>query len=395
MKLKFILLFFQLPFVCFCQKQLTEDEAFSLALKNSALISVSSLEVLQNKQLQKTGYNFDNPEIMMESPTGEFQTIGVMQSIAFPTVYIKQHQLLKQQTLLAKTSQKVTENDIRYRIRTLYLSVQYSELIFKQYKVQDSIYKQIKISAQRKFDAGQIDFLEKTLAETQHGEIHNQYLQAESDMQVVRMQLQTYVGLKEPVTAVELKRVQSVLSILVIQNDTSTIQNNPSLLFARQQQVIGKKSLSLERNRFLPGLSFGYLNQAGRDTPMEFRLKAGINIPLWFWQYTGSIAAAKTGLKIAEQKASAHQQELSIEMLKAQGDYLKYNQSLLYYETAGLKQTDEIISTATRFFESGENDYVSYLRNMNEAYLIKLRYAESLRNYNQSVININYLSGNL
>ncbi|HEX8515609.1 MAG TPA: TolC family protein [Bacteroidia bacterium] len=395
MKLKFFILFFIAPFVCLCQKQLTEDEALSLALKNSALLNASSLEVAQNKQLQKTAYNFDNPEIMMESPTGEFQTVGVTQSIAFPTVYVKQHQLYKQQTILAQTGQKITENDIKYQIKSLYLSVQYSELIFKHYKTQDSIYNKIMLSAQRQFDAGQIDFLEKTLAETQYGEIHNQFAQVETDLQVARMQLQTYTGLKEEVTAVDLKRTQSAISILLIKNDTSIIQNNPSLLFTRQQQVIGKKTLSLERNRFLPGFTFGYLNQAGRNTPMDLRFRAGINIPLWFWQYTGSISAAKTGLKITEQKAIAQQQSLSIEMQKAQGDYLKYNQSLMYYETTGLKQTDEIISASTRFFESGEKDFVSYLRNLNEAYIIKLRYAESLKNYNQSVININYLSGNL
>jgi cobalt-zinc-cadmium efflux system outer membrane protein len=395
MKLKLIILFTILPFVCLCQKQLTEDEALSLALKSSALLNASSLEVAQNKQLQRTAYNFDNPEIMMESPTGEFQTVGVTQSIAFPTVYLKQHQLYKQQTILAQTGQKITENDIKYQIKSLYLSVQYSELIFKHYKVQDSIYNKIMLSVQRQFEAGQIDFLEKALAETQYGEIHNQFVQAETDLQVARMQLQTYTGLKEEVTAVDLKKTQSTISILLIKNDTSIIQNNPSLLFTRQQQVIGKKTLSLERNRFLPGFTFGYLNQASRNTPMDLRFRAGINIPLWFWQYTGSISAAKTGLKITEQKAFAQQQALSVEMQKAQGDYLKYNQALMYYETTGLKQTDEIISASTRFFESGQKDYVSYLRNLNEAYLIKLRYAETLKNYNQSVININYLSGNL
>ncbi|MBA3970577.1 MAG: TolC family protein [Bacteroidetes bacterium] len=395
MKLKFLFLFLIIPFICFCQKQLTEDEALSLALKNSAMLNASSLEVDQYKQLQKTAYNFSNPEIMMESPTGEFQTLGVMQSFDFPTVYVKQHQLQKQQTLMAETGKKMTENDIRYQVRSLYLSVQYQELIYKQYKIQDSIYAQIKASALRQFDAGQIDYLVKTMAETQAGEIHNQYIQTETELLVLKSQLQIVTGLKESVTAVEMKRLSQAVNIATVKADTVAIQNNPTLLYFKQQEVLGKKKLSLERNRFLPGFTFGYLNQAGRDTPMDLRFRAGINIPLWFWQYTGSISAAKTGVKIAEQKAIGQQQALSVEMQKAQGDYLKFNQSLTYYETSGLKQTDEILSAAKRFFESGQQDYITYLRNMNEAYLIKLRYAETLKNYNQSVININYLSGNL
>jgi outer membrane protein TolC len=383
------------PLAGFCQKQISEDEALSLTLKNSAVLNASSLEVIQSRQLQKTAYNFDNPEIMMESPTGEFQTLGVTQSLAFPTVYIKQFQLSKEQTALAKTGQKITENDLKYQIRSLYLSLQYAELLFKQYSLQDSIFKQINVSAQRQFEAGQIDFLEKTVAETQYGEIHNQMVQAEADLQVLRVQLQTYTGLKEPVTAVALKKAEAAINISIVKNDSSAIQNNPSFLYSKQQQTIGRKTLSLERNKFLPGFTFGYLNQAARSTPIDMRFRAGVNIPLWFWQYTGSISAAKTGLKISEQRLLAKQQSLSLEMQRAQGDFLKYDQALKYYETTGLKQTDAIISASTRFFESGERDYVSYLRNLNEAYLIKLRYAETLKNYNQSLLIINYLSGNL
>lgn len=396
MKLKIFILLLATPFFSFAQKQLTESEAVTLALKNSALFNASSLTVLQNKQLQKTAFNLSNPEIMMESPTGEFQTVGVLQSFNFPTVYAKQHQLLKQQTVLSQVEQKITENDIKYQIKSLYLSAQYFEFIYSQYKVQDSIYSQIQQSAQRQYDAGQIDYLEKTFADAQYGEVHNQFIQAQTDLQVSQSQLQTYTGLKEIITTTSLQKSQASINVLLIKNDTSAIQTNPSLLYFKQQQVISKKSLSLERNKFLPGFTLGYLNQGAKNTPSDLRIRAGINIPLWFWQYTGSINAAKTGMKVAEQKAVAQQQAISIGMQKAQGDYLKYYQSLTYYETTGLKQTDDIITTSKRFFEGGHTaDYISFLRTINDAYLIKLKYAESLKNYNQSVININYLTGSL
>jgi len=396
MKLKVFILSSIVPLFSLAQKQLTEDEALSLALKNSALINASSLAVIQSKQLQKTAYNINNPEIMMESPTGEFQTVGVLQSFNFPTVYAKQHQLLKQQTMLSQVGQKIMENDIKYQIKSLYLTSQYFELIYNQYKIQDSIYSQIQKSAQRQYDAGQIDYLEKTFADAQYGEIHNQFIQAQTDLQVSQSQLQTYTGLKESITTTSLQKSQATINVLLIKNDTSVIQNNPSLLYFKQQQIISKKSLSLERNKFLPGFTLGYLNQGARGTPSNLKIRAGINIPLWFWQYTGSINAAKTGLKVSEQKAVAQQQALSIELQKAQGDYLKYYQSLAYYETTGLKQTDDIIITSKRFFEGGHTvDYINFLRTINEAYLIKLKYAESLKNYNQSVININYLTGSL
>lgn len=396
MKFKVIIVSLIVPLFSWAQKQLTEDEALTLALKNSALINASSLAVKQSKQLQKTAYNISNPEIMMESPTGEFQTVGVLQSFNFPTVYAKQHQLLKQQTVLSQVGQKITENDIKYQIKSLYLSIQYFGLIYNHYNIQDSIYDKIQKSAQRQYDAGQIDYLEKTFADAQYGEIHNQFMQVKTDLQVAQVQLQTYIGIKETITATPLQKTKTDINIVLIKNDSSIIQNNPSLLYFKQQQVIGKKSLSLERNKFLPGFTLGYLNQGAKGTPSNLRVRAGINIPLWFWQYTGSINAAKTGMKAAEQKAIAQQQQLSVEMQKAQGDYLKYFQSLNYYETIGSKQADDIIITSKRFFEGGHTvDYISFLRTINDAYSIKLKFAETLKNYNQSVININYLTGSL
>ena len=395
MKLIPIILLF--PFFCLAQKQLTEDEALNLALKNSALINASSLAVTQSKQLQKTAYNFSSPQIMMESPSGVFQTFGVLQSFDFPTVYVKQSQLLKQQTVLSQVGQKITANDIKYQVKSLYLTIQYIDRIYNQYKVQDSLYSQIKISAQRQYDAGQIDYLEKTFSDAQYGEIHNQFIQAQTDLQVAQSQLQIYVALKETISTSQLQKYTSTVNMSIITQDTTAITNNPSLLYFKQQQVIGKKSLELQRNKFLPGFTIGYLNQGQDKTTSGFlRLRAGINIPLWFWQYTGGIKAAKTGLLIANQKAIAQKQSLSIEMQKAQGDYIKYSQSLNYYETIGLKQADDIITTSKRFFEGGHStDYISFLRTINDAYLIKLKYAESLKNYNQSVININYLTGSL
>ncbi len=396
MKQIFILSFFIIPVICFGQKQLTEDEVLILALKNNAQINASSLAVKQSQELQKTAYNFSNPEIMMESPTGEFQTVGVLQSFSFPTVYVKQSQLYKQQTSLTQVGQKITENDIKYQIKSLYLANQYFEMVNTIYKIQDSIYNEIKKSADRQYEAGQIDYLEKTFSDAKYGEIHNQFIQSLTDLQITQTQLQTYTGLSEIITTLPLQKTELAIGILQIQNDTSIIQNNPSLLYLQQKQIIGQKNLSLERNKMLPGFTFGVLNQGAKNTPLDLRIRAGINIPLWFWQYKGNINSAKIGVEIAQQNTLAQQQMLSVEMQKAQGDYLKYYQSLVYYETTGLKQSEEIISVSKRFFEGGHDfDYINYLRTINDAYSINMKYAENLKNYNQAVLNINYLKGNL
>ena len=118
-------------------------------------------------------------------------------------------------------------------------------------------------------------------------------------------------------------------------------------------------------------------------------------MPLWFWQYKGNISAAKTELEINKQKTNGLQQQLSIQLLQAQNDLAINEQSLKYYQTTGIKKANEIINTAKRFFASGETDYINYLRNINDAFSIQLKYLDAIRNYNQSILSIKYLTGTL
>jgi cobalt-zinc-cadmium efflux system outer membrane protein len=130
-----------------------------------------------------------------------------------------------------------------------------------------------------------------------------------------------------------------------------------------------------------------------KNTEIPLRLRAGINIPIWFWQYRAAIKASKTNLQIAEQNTLAQQQNLTAKMQQAKGDAIKFQASLTYYETTGLKQADDLITSTARMFTAGQNDLTTNLRTLSDAYTIQIRYLETLRNYHQSIININYLNG--
>jgi outer membrane protein TolC len=378
-------------FYAIAQRVVAEQEVVELAMKNSATFQSSVLQVQQNRYLQKTGLALPNPEVIAESPTGEFYAVGILQSLEFPSVYFKQNQLRKQVTQLSEKQKEVTRQDISFRIRSLYLDLQLAEALLNQLEIQDSLYNQIAKSAQRQFDAGTIDYLAKTFAETQSGEIHNQLIQVREDHDILLNQLKTYTGIADSFKPTPMLR--AVYDNVIF--DSALVLSNPSTRYYSQLINVNKKTLSVERNKALPGLVFGYLNQGAKETETYYRFRVGFTVPLWFWQYSGNIKAAKVGVQLATQESKAQRQNLTADMHAALGNIRKFSQALNYYETRGLEQTDDIINTARRFFESGKDDYIGYLRNTNEAYVIKARYLETLRNYNRSVITINYLTGKL
>ena len=176
------------------QQVLTESEAVSKALANNKNIQSASLQVKQQQQLLKSAINLPNPEFFWESPTGNFYTGSITQSFEFPTVYSNQYRLQKQQIGVAQKEQQITQADLKYRIKALYLEAQFTDSLVKQLYIQDTLYEKIKLSAIRQFNAGQIDYLQQTFAETQYGEIHNQYLQSITRSKAIKAQLQWLTG---------------------------------------------------------------------------------------------------------------------------------------------------------------------------------------------------------
>lgn len=368
-----------------------EEEAVSMALKNSKNISAADLVIKQQNQLLKSSFNLPNPEVFAESPTGNFYTASITQSIEFPSVYSKQYQLQKQRIGLAEKEKLVTAVEIKYKVKQLYLLLQYADAFQKQLYVQDTVYAKIATSAARQFDAGQIDYLQKVFTETQYGEIHNQYVQAQTNVGNFNRQLQFLMGMQEPFMVVPLTNQLTNSS----QQSSEALTDNPTIQLYKQTQNISEKNIDLQKNKALPGLAFGYFNQGERSTPISNRFRFGITLPLWFGQYKGNISAAKTELEINKQKTNGMQQQLSLQLIQAQNELTVNEQSLRYYQNIGTKKANEIISTAKRFFESGETDNINYLRNINDAYQIQLKYLEAIRNYNQSILSIKYITGKL
>ena len=376
---------------CFSQN-ISETDLIKMALQNSRNLSASNLNIKQQKQLLGASFNLPNPEVFVESPTGNFYTASITQSIEFPSVYNKQYQLQKQKIVLSEREKAIVENEIKFQVKQLYLSLQYAMALQQQLYLQDTIYERISNAAARQFDAGQIDYLQKLFAENSYADVHNQYLQAQLTGLNIEKQLQFIAGYTNKIIVTP---ISNTLVNVATSLDSNSLATSPSLALINQSVIIAQKNILLQKAKALPGLAFGYFNQGERNTPVQNRFRFGITLPLWFNQYKSNINAAKTEFEVSKQKAGGLQQQFSLQYLQAQNEQAIFLQSLQYYETKGLKKAAEIITTAKRFFENGESDYINYLRNINDAYTIQLKYLEALKNYNQSVLSTNYLKGTL
>ena len=392
-KFAFLLIFFiYLTPQGFCQQLLTEQEAVTLAIKKSNTVAASNLTILQQKQLVKGSINLPNPEVFVESPTGNFYTASITQSFEFPTVYKRQKQLQKHQVVLAEQEAKLTASEISLEVRKLYVNLQYAQALEQKLYGQDTVYTTIAQNAARQFDAGQIDYLQKSFAESQSGQIHIEYVTAQFSKVALQQQLFQYTG----VAFVNVQPIENAL-VLVAEPDTDSTWMNANLATAiyRQSAVIANKNISLQEAKALPGLAFGYFNQGDRNTPFQNRFRLGITVPLWYGQYKSQISAAKTSLLITEQQALAYRQQLLLANSDAAASVKAGVQQLQYYQNTGLPKANDILNTAKRLFESGQNDYINFLRTISDVYAIQLKYLQAVKDYKTAQLNVQFLKGQL
>ncbi|MBC7744444.1 MAG: TolC family protein [Flavobacterium sp.] len=376
-----------LPFALQAQQKISIDEAVQRAIVNHPAIKAADLQVEQQRQLQNSALNIANPELEYEKEKSSSYGLGVRQSFSFPTVYSAQSKLQKEKTRLSETQKNITINDLRRSVRESYIQAQYLDALVAEYKVQDSTYQRFSNAAKRQFDAGQIDFLQTTFAEAKASEIHNLYQKAQIENQYALESLRVLIGLKEKFDIEYISRISSQNLI-----DTTSIVN-PVIAYYTQQAQVELSNLKLQRNKILPDLFVGYQKNSPFDTNAFSRFRAGLTIPLWFWQYSGNIKSANAGYKAAEQIGMSQKVTINAEFQQASGGVNSNLQLVEFYEKTGLLQATTIVNTASRLFTSGENDYVSFIRNLADAYAIRLRYLEALRDYNNSVTSLNTLIG--
>ena len=132
---------------------------------------------------------------------------------------------------------------------------------------------------------------------------------------------------------------------------------------------------------------------SGSQRPIGYQF--GLTIPIWRRQNRSRIAAAKTGIEIARAEQELSQQKINAQYRQALSNYQRELQTLGYFNNTALPQARAIVETSQRLFQGGELNYIESLRNLQTAFDIFFDHIDAFRNYNETVIQLNYLNGTL
>ncbi|MCU0450075.1 MAG: CusA/CzcA family heavy metal efflux RND transporter [Bernardetiaceae bacterium] len=379
--------------------------ALELARQRNPAMQLADQRIDQQRALRPAAYNLENLAVRFEAPNGDRFRPGIYQNLMFPTVYAAQAKAQDRRIDLTVSEKEISLNDLVYRVKSTYTALQYSVAKYNLLRRMDTVYDDIIRVNEVRYRVGQIGNLERVNGESQYKRIQFNLKQARAELGGAKAQLAALLGRTNDTTLLP-DRALSKLPELAPNYlaDTAAFAANPVVGFNDRNVGYQEQLLRVERNHLLPGLTFGYFNQAdftnrevfpnGTMPPIN-RFQYGVTLPLWAWTYKANINAAKKGVQMAQTQARSTLLQLNGEYARALAKYRSDVENLNYFESVGLREAAEIFRDARTSYRLGSITYYQYLQNLELAFQLEMNYLDTLNDFNQSIIYLKYLRGEL
>lgn len=386
------------------------DEAIETAIANNSSLQAANLQTRQERALKGTSWNIGKTNFSLTH--GQYNSVinndnqyNISQNFAFPTVYANQNKMADARIEASEWMQSATRNELVQQVKSTWYTLCLEKSKRMLLLNQDSIYQRFVRAADLRYKTGESNLLEKATAESQVAEIKVMLAQNQSDIEIYQTLLKTLLNAEQKVDIGPVSLEPREVNVLLENVD---IANNPTLGWFQQQIEVANREQSLERSRMMPDLMVGYFNQSlngpNQDidgNPVTYNssdrftgFQVGIAIPIFGVKSQASLIRAselKRQENEARLKATSIELEGRLQSLIQQ--YLKFQKSLEYYQVNALPQADLILQQAQKGFESGGIGYVEYTQGLNRALSVRFRFLDILNQFNQTIIQIEFISG--
>ncbi|WP_298366961.1 CusA/CzcA family heavy metal efflux RND transporter [uncultured Lutibacter sp.] len=388
------LVFLIVPFLSFSQsKFFSLNDLQNLAIKNNKHLNIQKQKVLQSKKnlkgafdLEKTTLYYLKDRTNLNENGIPFETFGVEQTIEFPTVYFSKKNIAKINLELQEIKSKTTENELIKKVSQAYYKLVYIDEKLEELMYIDSLYSNFSNAANRKFELGESNYLEKITSQSKYKLYSVELESLKKDRLIAFEELKLLVQIKDnfEINPIDLKKIN--LQKIDILNHTITqyFQRN------KEKVTFQKKMLT---QQLLPDLQFNYFSSKIKDANNTVNsFQAGIALPIFLANKTSKISVAKIEQDIADDLIFENNLKLKSKYKVLNQELEKIELQLTYFEKSGESLAKEILKTANGSYKNGEIDFFQYIQSLEMVYQLKIEYLDNLNKYNQLVLEINYLN---
>ena len=377
----FLLLAVVSPFTAKAQEKVTMDQAIELAKQNHPRLKIASAAIRQVKagrgevlELSSTEMNYSwgqlNGELRKDKQWEVTQGLG-----SLLTPFYK-NALVNRQVEMGAFYRQVVEKEVVAEVKRAWAYYLYACNLRALYNDQNKLAEQLQRMGELRYHQGEITLLEKNMTTSMAADMKNRLFQAQEEEKLALSRLNWVCYADRPLVPVDTALVQFPVDYQA--PSFSEVHMN----YFQSQANEAKAQLNVERSRFFPELSFGYVRQDILPLKGLNSWMGGVSLPVYFLPRRSKIKQAKVAAVIARTEAETNTQNLYNKVSEAVASLRRQSESLRYYTTSALKEADELLKVANLQLQHSETNITEFIQAVNVARDIRRGYLETVYQYN-------------
>ena len=377
----FLLLAVMLPFTAKAQEKVTMEQAIELAKQNHPRLKIASAAIRQVKagrgevlELSPTEMNYSwgqlNGELRKDKQWEVTQGLG-----SLLTPFYK-NALVNRQVETGTFYRKIVEKEVVAEVKRAWAYYLYACNLRALYNDQNKLAGQLQRMGELRYQQGEITLLEKNMTTSMAVDMKNRLFQAQEEEKLALSRLNWVCYADRPLIPAD-----TALILFPVDYQVPSF-SEVHLNYFQSQANEAKAQLNVERSRFFPELSFGYVRQDILPLKGLNSWMVGVSFPVYFLPRHSKIKQAKVAAVIARTEAEANTQNLYNKVSEAVASLRRQSESLRYYTRSALKEADELLKVANLQLQHSETNITEFIQAVNVARDIRRGYLETVYQYN-------------
>ena len=216
------------------QTPITLEKATQIALDNNLKVRNQELTAKYREKLTHSTQLFQptnfNAEYGQFNSLYKDKSIGISQTLNFPTVYSANKKLLNAEWESSVLQTGIEKAQLRRHVAKAYYSLLYLQQKEKLLQQNDSLYAKFLKKADNRFKEGESNILEKTTAENLRGQIALQLSALQNDMEIAQLRFQLLLNTDTSYIPI----AQEINTPILL--DSVSLEAHPALQYLEQQK---------------------------------------------------------------------------------------------------------------------------------------------------------------
>ena len=385
------LLFLGILFPTHAQQTVSLEEAVTIALENHPRLKTATASIERSRasrgeswEVSPTTFNYSWGQINGE--TRNDNQMEITQSLGSLLTPFYKNALVNRQVATGEYYRDLVKKEITAEVKRAWAYYQYAFHLCALYKEQIEWAGRLRKASQLRYEQGDITLLERNMSSTLVADLQTRLSQAEEELQLATRRFSWTCYSDSPLLPMDTTLV--LFPARVAEIAPSDIHLN----YFRSVADEKKAMLRIERSRFFPELSVGYVRQkiaplSGLDSWM-----VGISFPVLFFPQHSRVRQAKIDSYIARTEAESNIRQLNNKVEELSVALRKEGENIRYYTTGALPEADALLKSATVQFKESETDITQFVQSLNAAREIRRGYIEAVYAYNISALELELYS---